>query len=337
MEQNKKVTLSDIAEKMNVSIVTVSKALADKEGVSDDLKLKIKQLADSMGYKVRKSSLDNTAEKTGNIGVIIPSRFFCKEFSFYWYFFNFLQKELLSRNYYSIMELLTDENEENLILPRMLGDKKIDGIILLGQTSEEYIKNLNSVYEKFILLDFYLNREVFDSVSNDDFLCSYKITNYVIEKGHKKIRFVGNFEATTSIRDRFMGFQAAMYEHKLPVSFDEIIPDRDEKGGKIEIPLPYDDLPTAFICNCDDTAATVIMQLESKGFKVPDDVSVTGFDNYIAREKPDVELTTVYINPENTAKVAADLILSKISGTSYTKGRHLVTGDIIIRDSVKSL
>ena len=337
MEQKKKVTLADIAEKLNVSIVTVSKALADKDGVSEDLKQKIKSLASSMGYKIRKISPDDNAIKTGNIGIIIPSRFFSRDFSFYWYFFNYLQKELLTRNYYAIMELLSDENEENLVLPRMLDDKKIDGIIILGQTSEEYIKNLNSSYENFILLDFYLRKQIFDSVSNDDFFCSYMITNHVIENGHKKIRFVGNFDATTSIRDRFMGFQAAMYENSLPVSFDEIIPDRDQKGMKITIPLPYDDLPTAFVCNCDDTAATVISQLEAKGYKVPDDISVTGFDNYLPREQPSVALTTVYINPEDTAKVATDLILSKISGKNYTKGRHLVTGSLIIRNSVKKL
>lgn len=337
MEQKKKVRLSDIAEKLNVSIVTVSKALADKDGVGDELKQKIKSLAESMGYILKKDSGKSASEGTGNIGIIIPSRFFSPDFSFYWYLFNYLSKELLSRNYYTIMELLSDENEENLVLPRMLDDKKIDGIIILGQTTEAYINNLNSVYSNFILLDFYLKKQIYDSVSNDDFFCSYMITNHIIENGHKNIKFVGKFDATTSIRDRFMGFQAAMYENKLPVSLEEIIPDRDSKGRKITIPLPYDNLPTALVCNCDETAAIVISQLEEKGIKVPDDISVTGFDNYLPHQKPEVGLTTIYINPEDTAKIAADLIINKILGKPYTKGRHLVSGKLIVRDSVKTL
>lgn len=335
--ERKKVRLSDIAEKLNVSIVTVSKALADKEGVGDELKQKIKDLADKMGYKVHKDSLKQLNSSTGNIGIIIPSRFFSQDYSFYWYLFNYLSKELLTRNYYTIMELLSDENEENLILPRMLDDKKIDGIIILGQTTEAYINNLNSVYKNFILLDFYLKKQIYDSVSNDDFFCSYMMTNHVIECGHKNIRFVGNFDATTSIRDRFMGFQAAMYENHLPVSLDQIIPDRDSKGSKITIPIPFENLPTAFVCNCDETAAIVISQLEEKGYKVPEDISVTGFDNYLPRQKPSVGLTTIYINPEDTAKIAADLIINKITGKPYTKGRHLVCGELIVRESVKTL
>ena len=337
MERKKKVRLSDIAERLNVSTVTVSKALANKEGVGDDLRKQIKEIAEEMGYSVKKSSAAN-GSITGNIGIIIPSRFFSQDLSFYWYLFNFLSKELLNRNYYSIMELLSDDDEANLITPRMLSDKKVDGLIILGQVSKAYINTIRTHYDNFILLDFYTNIMGIDCVSNDDYYCSYMLTSYVISQGHKKLRFVGNFEATSSIKDRFMGFQKAMYENKLPAAFDEIISDRDEKGGQIEIQLPdAKDMPTAFICNNDETAAMVIEALNNNGYKVPDDISVTGFDNYLTRHTTSVPLTTVSINPQDTANVAADLIIKKINGESYIKGRHLVSGTLIIRDSVKKI
>ena len=106
MEQKKKVTLSDIAKKLNVSTVTVSKAVSDKEGVGEDLRKQIKQLAEEMGYKTKSQTTEKTI--TGNIGIVIPSRFFSQSYSFYWYLFNYLSSELLNRNYYCIMELLTD-------------------------------------------------------------------------------------------------------------------------------------------------------------------------------------------------------------------------------------
>ena len=337
MERKKKVRLSDIAERLNVSTVTVSKALANKEGVGDDLRKQIKEIAEEMGYSVKKSSAAN-GSITGNIGIIIPSRFFSQNLSFYWYLFNFLSKELLNRNYYSIMELLSDDDEANLITPRMLNDKKVDGLIILGQVSKAYINTIRTHYDNFILLDFYTNIMGIDCVSNDDYYCSYMLTSYVISQGHKKLRFVGNFEATSSIKDRFMGFQKAMYENKLTAAFDEIISDRDEKGGQIEIHLPdAKDMPTAFICNNDETAAMVIEALNKNGYKVPDDISVTGFDNYLTRHTTSVPLTTVSINPQDTANVAADLIIKKINGESYIKGRHLVSGTLIIRDSVKKI
>lgn len=338
MEQKKKIRLADIAEKLNISTVTVSKALSNKDGVGDDLRKQIKDLAEEMGYKTKSSQNNTNGKITGNIGILIPSRFFSPNFSFYWYIFNFLSTELLHRNYYSIMELLSDKDEEELELPRMLQDKKVDGIIILGQISNEYIDAIHSRYDNFILLDFYTNNMNLDSVSNDNYYCSYNLTSYVINQGHKKLRFVGTFNATTSIKDRYMGFQKAMLENGLKTSFDEIIDDRDEKGQMIPIELPSKaDMPTCFICNNDDTAAATIKALEAKGYKVPQDVSVTGFDNYLSHQDKVLPLTTVYIKPEDTASAAAGLIIKKITGEPYIKGRHLVSGSLIIRDSVAKL
>ena len=164
------------------------------------------------------------------------------------------------------------------------------------------------------------------------------MTNYVISQGHKKIRFVGNFGATTSISDRFMGFQKAMLENHIACPAEEIIDDRDEHGNFITLKLPAGkNMPTAFVCNCDETAAKLINELEEKGYKVPEDISVTGFDNYLPQQNSPVELTTVYLKPEDSTKIAADLIINKITGQPYIKGRHLVSGSLVIRDSVKSL
>lgn len=342
MAQKKKVRLSDIAAKLNISTVTVSKALADKEGVGDELRQQIKDIAEQMGYQIKKSNPASQklrpANGTGNIGILIPSRFFSPDVSYYWHIFNILSTELLNRGYYSIMELLTAEDEEAHTLPRLISDNKVDGLIILGQTSDTYLEELNKKYQTFILFDFYSAKLAYDSVSNDNYFCSYLMTDYVISQGHNKIRFVGNFGATTSISDRFMGFQRAMLEHKLNCQAEDIINDRDENGRLIQISLPpAKSMPTAFVCNCDETAANLILTLEEKGYKVPQDISVTGFDNYLPRKQTAVELTTVYIKPEDSTRVAAELIISKITGQPYIKGRHLVSGSLVIRNSVKSL
>ncbi len=339
MAQKKKVRLSDIAAKLNISTVTVSKALADKEGVGDELRQQIKDVAEQMGYQVKKSGYTSSGSTvTGNIGILIPSRFFSPNVSFYWHIFNTLSTELLGRGYYSIMELLSSEDEQAHTLPRLLSDNKVDGLIILGQTSDAYLEELNKKYQNFILFDFYSAKLQYDSVSNDNYFCSYLMTDYVISQGHKKIRFVGNFGATTSISDRFMGFQKAMLENQLSCQPEDIINDRDENGTLIKISLPpAKNMPTAFVCNSDETAANLILALEEKGYKVPQDISVTGFDNYLPQKQTEVELTTVYIKPEETTRVAAELIINKITGQPYIKGRHLVSGSLVIRNSVKAL
>lgn len=337
-ETSEKVRLSDIAEKLGISTVTVSKALANKDGVGPELKLKIRKLADEMGY-TGKALFPKRMESdsgTGNIGVLIPNRFFSPSTSFYWHIFNYLSTELLRRNYYSIMELLSSEDEADLVYPRLLQDRKVDALIVLGQVSEAYLEKISPVCPNLLLLDFYTDNLSFDCVLGDNFYCSYLLTSRIIQMGHTDLRFVGNFDATSSIKDRFMGFARALMEHDLPVQKSEIINDRDDDGTLIDITLP-EKLPSVFVCNCDATAVNLMELLESKGIHVPQDVSVTGFDDYFGQKAPLVPLTTVRIDPVAVANTASELIISKIKGTPYIKGRHLVGGEIILRDSTCEL
>lgn len=339
MENTKAVRLSDIAEKLGVSTVTVSKAIADKDGVGEELREKIKQTAHEMGYRSKSSRLagNKNENSTGNIGIVIPTRFFERQTSFYWQLYNALGKELMMHGYYAIMEQLEDKDEFDLTIPRVIQDKKVDGVIFLGQLSNDYARFVTGKYQNSIFLDFYIADEISDSVTTDNFYSEYVMTDYLISQGHKKIRYVGNFNATTSIADRFMGFMKAMLENGLKVSFDEIVNDRDSKGLNIPLTLPVDDMPTAFVCNCDDAAVHLINALTEKGLKVPEDVSVVGFDNFISTGASPIPLTTVEVDANSTARAAVELLIKKICGQPYTHGHTVVAGKLILRDSVKRL
>ena len=176
----------------------------------------------------------------------------------------------------------------------------------------------------------------YDCVLGDNFYCSYMLTTKVLEMGHRDLRFVGNFDATSSIKDRFMGFARALMEHNIQVSKEDILNDRDENGTLIDVNLP-EKLPSVFVCNCDATAVNLMAQLTQKGIKGPQDVSITGFDNYYGQKIPSVPLTTVQINPEDVAALASELIIKKIKGAPYIKGRHLAGGKIILRESLSSI
>lgn len=333
-----KVRLSDIAEKLNVSTVTVSKAIADKDGVSEELREQIKRTASEMGYRQKTARpFGVRAENaTGNIGIVIPSRFFERSTSFYWKMYNSLSRELLANGYYAIMEQLDSHKEFDLTLPRLILDRKVDGIMLLGQLSNDYARYFARHYSNFIFVDFYISDENTDSVITDNFFSEYIITEYLINQGHKRIRFVGNFGSTTSISDRFMGFMKAMLENGLPVDFSDIINDRDSRGLYNPIELPAE-MPTAFVCNCDETAAKLIDVLSKKGFSVPEDVSVVGFDDFVSDGALNPPLTTIAVDSGAIARAAVELLLKKINGQPYTHGHTLIGGKLVIRDSVKKI
>ena len=113
----------------------VSKALSNKDGVGDELRSQIIALAKDMGYKTKPAS-DSKGNITGNVGVIIPAKFFSPEVSFYWYLFTHLSTQLLKRNFFTMMELVSAEDEASLILPRLLTEKKVDGLIFMGQMQQ---------------------------------------------------------------------------------------------------------------------------------------------------------------------------------------------------------
>lgn len=336
MSAHNKVRLADIAEKMGVSTVTVSKALADKDGVSEELRERIKQMAIDLGYRFKTAGKMRKAGATGNIGVLIPSRFFGKNSSFYWVLYNDVALSLLQHDYYCIMEILSPEDESANRMPRMIQDHKVDGVVILGQLSEPYLEFFSQQYSNFVLLDFYNGNHNFDSVTTDNFYCMYMMTLYLIKMGHKKIGFVGTFKSTTSIQDRYMGYVKAMMEHDLEVAKNDVIDDRDTEGHLIPLVLPKK-LPTAFVCNNDEAAATLIRELRKEGHSVPEDISVVGFDNYLRMPIPELGITTVEVDTVGMARTAVDLMLKKLSKRPYNKGRNSIGGKLIFKDTVKNL
>lgn len=332
----KAITMKDIADKLGISKVTVSKALSDKEGVSDELKAKIKTLAGEMGYRYNASAQAIKSGFSFNIGVVVAERFTGDYRSFYLTFYQYVTKELDKYKYSSIFHVLTDEDEQNLVLPRSYYDRKVDGLIILGQVNSEYIEVLNGCEVPIIFLDFYDEHTEVDSVVSDNFYSAYELTNYLIFNKHRNIAYVGTITSTSSIQDRYLGYYKSLLEHKIVLDKSYVIEDRDEKGNFIDISLP-NPMPTAFVCNCDRVAYELIQHLQVLGYNVPEDVSVVSFDNDIFSTLSTPQITTVDVNMEEMTATVAETILNKIENSEKKYGRMLVKGNIIYRDSVKRL
>ncbi|KKI92408.1 transcriptional regulator [Bacillus sp. SA1-12] len=331
------VTMRDIADRLGISSVTVSKALNDKEGVSEELKLKIKNLAEEMGYRYNTLAKSMKEGLSYNIGVIVPERFTdAGQSSFYLNVYQTITRVLENRGYYGILYILNHEDEKQLNLPRIYTEKKVDGFIILGQISKGYIQKIQSIELPKVFLDFYDEHADIDSVITDNFYGAYEMTNYLMQNGHREIAFVGNLYSTSSIQDRFLGFYKSLLEHKIELKQDYILNDRDEKGAFIDIKLP-DKLPTAFVCNCDQVAHNLVHKLTKLGYNIPRDFSVVGFDNDIYATITEPGLTTVEVDTKEMANNAVNFVLEKIKDPSKSFGRILVKGKIVYRNSVKKI
>ncbi len=330
----RKPTMRDIGKAVGTSAVTVSKALAGKEGMSDRLRDKILKKAEEMGYAypggdkgIRRGQLD--------IGILIPDHFFEAD-SFYYVLYKMLVRRLAEEGHFGLLEILTHQAEAKRELPNLIRSRHVDGLILLGQPGKEYYRMIARCGTPVVFLDFYDEHGNADAVVGDNTYGAYRLTSHLIRLGHTRIGFVGNQRATSSIMDRYLGYYRAMLVNNLPVRDDWILMDRTDDGELTPIALP-EELPTAFVCNCDVIARKLIQALRAAGKRVPEDVSVTGFDDFEIGQEQKPALSTFRVNTDGMIDLAVNAICDRCAGTAKPFGRLVVSGQPVYRDSERPL
>ncbi len=326
----KKATMRDIAKAVGTSAVTVSKAMAGKTGMSDELRLKILKKAMEMGYEYPHGSRAVLREHL-EIGILIPDKYFEPD-SYYAEIYKRLIKKLSDLGHFGLLEILDPEEEKNLTLPSLITTKHVAGLILLGEPSKAYYRKIAQAGTPVVFLDFYDEQANADAVAGDNSYGTFRLTSHLIRLGHREIGFVGNIQATASIMDRFLGYCRAMLMNNLPIWQEWILPDRELTGGLYKPQLP-ERLPSAFVCNCDITARLLISALREKGYRVPEDISVTGFDDYPQGMADDVPLSTFRIDTSGMIELAVKTLLDRCAGERKPFGRLVVGGQPVYRES----
>lgn len=329
------VRLADIAERVGVSIVTVHNALAGRRGVSDEVRDKILREADAMGYQQKRPApVRDKSRRLKHIGVIISEKYLADYTTYYWKMYQEMAIAATDKNCIVAVEVLRHETEDHLILPRMLEEDTVDGLIVLGAIHREYIALMQENTDiPLVFLDYYDCELARNAVVADDFYGMYQMTEYLFERGFQELAYVGSIHATSSIMDRYCGFYKAMLEHGKQPRQDWLMEDRDEIGY-IHLALP-EEMPQAFVCNCDLVAGMLIRELEKKGYRVPEDISVVGFDNYVYPGFPDKQVTTYEPDMKAMAAAALDKALKQIKNPESAGKLEVISGRIVEKNSVR--
>lgn len=337
----KAVKLSDIAERVGVSTVTVSKALSGQKGVSEEVREKIRSIAEELGYQQPSVARKSQNRKSYNIGILISERFLVKYESFYWQMYQAVATRATAKECFTMLEVIGAAEEENSKMPKLVQERKVDGIIVIGKMMDAYLQHLNmEAGIPVIYLDYYNGREASDSVISNSYYGTYELTYYLYRMGHRKIAYVGTLLATESITDRYFGYQKALLELGLEQKKEWVLDDRHIETGEIDtvnmLQIPKD-MPTAFVCNCDLTASFLIKKLKDNGYRVPEDISVVGFDNYLYPGLSDIQITTYEVDLGEMAKKTVYNMINKISNENYKPGVHIVEGHLVLKESVAKI
>ena len=327
----KKPTMRDIAKEAGTSAVTVSKALGGQPGMSEETRNRIVRIAEKMGYEYPGGKRTEPAENHLDIGILVPDRYFESK-SYYSEMVRQLVRKLTDRGDFGLLEILTRENEKEMKIPNLMQSGRADGMIILGEPEKAYYRMIAQQGVPLVFLDFYDEQANADAVVGDNTYGTYRLTSHLIRMGHRKIGFVGSQMATESIMDRYLGYYRAMLTHGLEVKPEWILPDRGEDSALCPPELP-EEMPDALVCNCDLTARMMIAALQEKGYRVPEDVAVTGFDDFPPGGEEDIPLSTFRIDTEAMVDMAAKMISERCAGSDKPFGRMVIGGQPVYRVS----
>ncbi len=329
------ISMQTIADELDISKVTVYKALNNQPGVSKELKDKIILKGKELGY-IKDSG--NNIPKLKKLVYIVPKRYFLENENFYSSIYYYLNNECMDESFELSLFIIDRNSEENAIIPQPVTKSYYDGIFIAGEFCVSYLDALCFLNPPKISIDFYKPHFEIDSIIADNFFSGYYATNYLLEKGHTKVGFLGDPKQTSSISDRFFGYLKALDAYNLSYKKQWHLVNNDSDTGyyKLDIELPSE-MPTSFICHCDMAAYFLIQKLNSVGISVPGDISVVSFDNTVLSQENKLSLTTIDISTRDFAFKALKQMKARIKDPLLPYQRIYIHTQLIERSSVKSL
>ncbi len=331
-----KPTIYDVAKKAGVSIATVSKVINNTGRISEKTKNKVLKVIGSLNYQQNVIATALTGKHTYTIGLLIPdlSNLFFAE----------LARSIEDRGNelgYNLVICSTDYNpEKEAKYIELLKRKNVDGFILASGFENTYeVEKL--IEEKYPVAIVARDVPAFNvnAVCIDDFQGGYDAASCLIELGHKKIAIIAR--DVWSNRERIRGFRKALEDHGgiEEYEFAQFALESSVQAGKT-ISLEYlssSDPPTAiFACN-DLLAIGAIEAIREKNLRVPDDVSVIGFDNTVIATIIDPQLTTMAQPIQHMGREVMDLIVAEIKGEKQYKSRIVLDTKRIVRESTAQI
>jgi len=344
---SKKITMQQIADYLGVSKFVVSKALSGKGGVSGTTKERVIQAASQLGYfsqnnaYVRGNQPDAApaAAAKQTVLVLMPNiRFQTKE-SLYWgRILDGISARLEEKGYG--MLIISEQSIDQIA--NVLNPKGITGLIGVGEISTALLLEVHRIGLPMVLVDHEDPLIPTDTVFVNNYDCMYRLTKHLIGIGHREISFLGGVRYSRSFLDRWTGFRSALEEcgHFDPGAHLTELTGFTDFGAQIAAWLQAmkkrknQPLPTAVVCANDTIALDAIAAFREAGLSVPDELSVTGFDNIEDAYRMRPALTTVHVPKEALGRRAVDKLFERSARSLDPLEKILVAGELLFRDSI---
>ena len=334
-------TIKDIANVVGVSCTTVSNVINGRSGrVSAETIARINDAIDTLGYVPNMSARSLVSSSSKVIGMISHLANNKKESivgdPFHSAFIGSIETTLRDNGYYLMLRTV----ETTADLMTFLRNWNVDGLFFTGVFEDEFFKALTELSIPIVLIDSYVTHTNICNVGLEDYKGGYTATKYLIEHGHKSIAFASpTIKNRGVVSERFLGYKNALSEASLPFQPELVF--EQELDVETTIALGHrlanrNDI-TAVFATADILAAGIMAGIQQSGKKVPDDISVIGFDDINFCQLTSPTLTTIHQDAPFKGKLAVNFLIDLLEKNPIKNREVILPIRLVERSSVKSL
>lgn len=331
-------TIKDVARAANVSIATVSRILNNQPGYSLKTKQRVLKVIKDLNYQPNAVARGLINKKTRTLGILVPnvSSMFSSSL------LKGVEDAAYTRGYSVIICHTANSGVRTMDYLHVLKEKRVDGLLFTSEVLRDaYYDEIRRMGIPLVLLATQSLKYSIPYVKVDDRMATYHAASYLIAKGHTRIGMIsGNKEDRIAGQPRIDGFIQALKDHNLPFSENQIVygPNFYFDDGQRLLPelLRKNSGLTAVLAASDFMAVGALSAAYSSGLRVPDDLSIIGYDNLEIAKMSIPPLTTVEQPLFQIGRVGGGMLIDIIEGKEHVEGR-IMGHQIIERQTVRDL
>ncbi len=332
------VTIKDVARKAEVSTATVSLVINNHPAISEATRRRVLKTIEELGYHPRASARTLASRKTGNVGFILTEDHFSRSEPFYTKIFLGSEFEARDRNFYILLTTIPRDFDERQHAPRFLLERNVDALILAGKVPTSLLDYTQRFRLPTVLVDYWVPGYDLSAVLIDNINGAREAVTYLVQKGHRRIAFLGGDLQHPSIKERLQGYRLALAEHGIDVDESLVVSDLPDTGfddGEagmrqlLDRQVPF----TAVFAGNDAMAIGAMRILRERGVRIPDEVAVVGFDDTEAAALVTPPLTTVHVDKVELGAVALRCVVELAEAKRKRCHKILIPTRLVIRES----
>jgi LacI family transcriptional regulator len=332
----KNITILDVARESGVSYGTVSRVINDSPNVKAETRQRVKEVLDRLGFVGNRNAKNLASGRSNVIGMLIPDL----GTGYIGEIIRGIDMEI-EPTQYDLMLYTTHRQEakETGFLKSLLQGGADGLILILPRSPVNYLENMREQNRPYILIDHQGIDEKGPAVGATNFQGAFDAINYLINLGHSRIAFITGSLDLGCAQDRLAGYRSALNKHQIPFNSDWVIVGDFEQatGYKCATALmSLQERPTAIFSSNDVMAFGVMDAVRDLGYKIPEDISVIGFDDIYQASQTRPALTTVRQPLEQMGAAAAKMLLEMIETREIKVQKIELPTQLIIRETCRA-